>query len=109
MLSVVAAVTGAPLIVAALLAVTMSVGVFPAENMLFVRYTPERHRSLAFGIRYVIGFGTAPVAVLLISYLHAATGGFYWLFMIMTVLAGFVALAAIGLPAAKSVSIAPAE
>ena len=98
MLMAVAALTGAPLVAAALLAVTLSVGVFPAENMLFVRFTPERHRSLAFGIRYVIGFGTAPVAIQLISYLHGATGGFFWLFMLMTVLAGFVALAAIALP-----------
>ncbi|MGH6931955.1 MAG: MFS transporter [Dongiaceae bacterium] len=98
MLTAVAAWTGAPLIGAALLAVTLSVGVFPAENILFVRFTPERHRSLAFGIRYVIGFGTAPVAIQLISHLHGATGGFYWLFMLMTALAGFVALAALALP-----------
>jgi MFS family permease len=98
MLATVAVLTGAPLVGATLLAVTLSVGVFPAENMLFVRFTPERHRGLAFGIRYVVGFGTAPLAIQLISYLHGATGGFYWLFMLMMVLAGIVALAAFALP-----------
>lgn len=109
MLMAVATMSGVPLIGAALLAVTLSVGAFPAENMLFVRYTPERHRSLAFGIRYVIGFGTAPVAIQLISYLHGATGGFYWLFMLMTFLAGFTALAALALPGGRPVKILEVE
>ena len=35
----------------------------PAENMLLARYTPESRHGLVFGIKFVLAFGAAPLAV----------------------------------------------
>jgi hypothetical protein len=111
LLAVMASSVGVPLIVASLLAVTLSVGVFPAESMLFVRFTPHRHRSLAFGARYVIGFGVGPLAINLVSYIHGLTNSFFWLFALLALAAAVIASIALllpgdGKPAAR---LAPAE
>ncbi|MDJ0983554.1 MAG: MFS transporter, partial [Kiloniellales bacterium] len=53
MLAAVATAFGLPLILAAVLSVMMSTAVLPAENMLLARFTPQRHRNLAFGIKFV--------------------------------------------------------
>ncbi len=67
---------GLPLVVVA--AATVFVGnlLLPAENLLLARYTPSRHRGLAYGLKFVVAFGMAPVAVQLIASLYGWTGTF---------------------------------
>jgi MFS family permease len=89
---------GLPLVAAAALAVLLSIGVLPAENMMLARFTPERHRSLAFAVKYVIAFGSAPLALLIVARINEATGGFYWLFVLLAGLAALVFAAALLLP-----------
>jgi hypothetical protein len=42
----------------------------PAENMLIYHYAPWRHRSLIFGIKFVITFGAAPLSVALVAFIQ---------------------------------------
>jgi MFS family permease len=98
LLALVAALTSLPMIMAAILSVTLAVGVFPAENVLFIRYTPERHRSLAFGVRFVIAFGVGPLALQLIAAVYERTGAVASLFVLLAACAALVALSALFLP-----------
>lgn len=98
LLALVSALADLPMIATAMLAVTLAVGVFPAENVLFIRYTPERHRSLAFGVRYVIAFGVGPLAIQLIAAVHERAGATAPLFILLAACAGIVALSALLLP-----------
>jgi MFS family permease len=107
LLALVSALTGLPMIATAMLAVTLAVGVFPAENVLFIRYTPERHRSLAFGIRYVIAFGVGPLALQLIAAIHARAGATAPLFIVLAACAGIVALSAPLLPGERRPAPSP--
>lgn len=93
MVMLVAQFTGLPLVLIATLAVFFNTGILPAENMLIARYTPSRHRALAYGVKFVLAFCAAPLAVQLVAWINALTGEFYWLFMLV---AGLLALAFAG-------------
>jgi MFS family permease len=85
--------SGLPLLVLATMTVMLGAGALPAENLLLNRYSPEKHRGLAFGIKYVIAFGSAPIALQLVAKMHARTGEFLWLFVSLAILAAVAALA----------------
>jgi predicted MFS family arabinose efflux permease len=89
---------GLPLIGVAMLAVLLTTAALPAENMLLARYTPAKHHGLAYGIKFVLAFGTAPLALMLVSAIQERTGEFSWLFMILATLAGLATVAAVMLP-----------
>jgi MFS family permease len=89
---------GIPLIGVAMLAVLLSTAALPAENMLLARFTPAKHHGLAYGIKFVLAFGTAPLALMLVSAIQERTGEFSWLFMILASLAGLATVVAVMLP-----------
>ncbi len=82
--------TGVPLMLIATIMVMANVGALPAENLLLSRYTPQHRQGLVFGVKFSLGFGAAPVSVLLVSVVSQRTGGFYWVF---ATLAAFTLLA----------------
>ncbi len=94
----VAAFSGLPLIGLAVATVVLNAAPLPAENMLLARYTPARHHSLAYGVKFVLAFTTAPLSIMLVSSIQERTGEFYWLFLILSGLAGLAMLAALLLP-----------
>src|SRR5262245_7642452 len=98
LLALAAGAAGLPLIVIATLMATFSGASLPAENMLLSRFSPRKHRSLAFGGKYVISFGIAPVALLLVSAVHRWTGEFGTLFFVMAGLATVVTMSGLLLP-----------
>ena len=99
-----------PLVIAVMMNVVVSTAILPAENMMLARFSPEKHRSLSFGIKYVFAFGSAPLAVQFVSYVHGETGDFYWLFMALAGMAAAAFAAAVLLPpVGRSVgTVAPA-
>lgn len=97
-LAAVAGLAGLPLIAAAVLTVLLSTAALPAENMLLARFTPERHRSLAFGIKFVLAFATAPLAIVFVSFVQARSGEFVWLFAALAGIAAVATVAALMLP-----------
>ncbi len=100
-LLVLAAVSGEGLLfMAAMLLVIVNTGALPAENMMLSRFAPADHQGLAFGIKFVLAFGAAPLGVWLIEISRAQTGGFsallYGLAALAAVAATVIALAVPG-------------
>lgn len=105
---------GGPALVAlAMATVVLSSGTLPAENMMLARYTPAHRRSLAFGLKFVLAFGAAPVAMQLVAFVQARTGEFAWLFAALAAIACVAAIAAALLPGglrpAPATAAQPAE
>ena len=90
---------GLPLVVVAIGIVLLTAAPLPAENMLLARYTPARHQSLAFGVKFVLSFGAAPLAIWLAALVQERTGEFAWLFSGFAGLALVCAVAVVFLPA----------
>ena len=93
---------GLPLIVSATLAVLLSTAALPAENLLLARFSPERHQSLAFGLKFVLAFGTGPLAIGFVSRIHARTDSFTPVFLALAALAALACLTASALPSVKN-------
>lgn len=93
------------------LMVVLNTSALPSENMLLSRYAPANHQGLAFGIKFVLAFGAAPLGVLLISWTREATGSFSPLLTGMAVLATVTILSILLLPgdAPPDMVEAPAE
>ena len=89
-------------------AVTLSVAATPAENMLLARYTPKRHRSLAFGLKFVLAFGSAPLALKLVAAIQQHTGEFTQLFGLLAALCVACCLAVVLLPGKRAAAPAGA-
>lgn len=89
---------GVPLIALATLVVLLTTAPLPAENMMLARYTPQRHHSLVYGIKFVLAFGTAPLSIMLVAAVQERTGEFSWLFVILAACALVATLAAVMLP-----------
>jgi MFS family permease len=98
LLAVAAVASGAPLLVTAMLMVTCNTGSLPAENMLLARYTPERWRATAFGIKFVLNFGMAALAVPVVGLVRSTSGDFLLLFAGLAALALAVGAYALRLP-----------
>ncbi|CAK0773868.1 MFS transporter [Azospirillaceae bacterium] len=70
----------------------------PAESLLLARYTPDRHRGLAFGGKFILSFGAGPIAVQTAAAFYAWTGAFSTLFLALAALAATATCAALLLP-----------
>ena len=107
-LAAIAAFGGLPLVAMAAAAVMLTTAPLPAENMLLARFTPARHHGLAYGVKFVLAFGTGPLSIILVSAVQARTGEFFWLFLPLAALAAVATLAASLLPGEPSRRAAPA-
>lgn len=112
-LSGIAVLSGVPLVAIAALSVLLATGALPAENMLLANYTPAHRRSLAYGVKYVLALGAAPIAIWLTSQVQARTGDFVWLFLLLAGMTGAAFIAATLLPGerkpAPTTAAQPAE
>jgi FSR family fosmidomycin resistance protein-like MFS transporter len=93
-----AALTGLPLIGMSIAMVFINVAALPSENGLLARYTPGNWRATAYGAKFVLALGVSAAAIPLIGFIHDTTGGFFWLFILLGVLATIVFAAALLLP-----------
>jgi len=96
---------GLPLLVVATIMVMAGVGALPAENMLLARYTPQSHHGLVFGIKFVLAFGAAPLAVQLVATITGRTGDFYWVYALLAAFALVAVCAALLLPRARGLPV----
>ena len=90
--------TGLPLIIVCLIAAMFNSSILPTENILLAKFTPEKHHGLIYGFKFIIAFGSAPIAVFLISKIYEETQEFTNLFYISCTLMIFVTLAVVFLP-----------
>jgi MFS family permease len=90
--------SGAALILVAALMVMGNTAALPAENLLLARHVPEKRHGLAFGVKFVLFFAAAPLAVQLASWVSARTGEFYFLYLFLAICAATALLVALFLP-----------
>ena len=98
LLWLVASMAGLPLVVLVTLMMMASMAALPAENLLLSHYSPDNRQGLVFGLKFVLAFGSAPIAVLLVSRITEATEGFYWVFAPLAALTFMIVIAACFLP-----------
>ena len=88
-------------------------GQIPINDAMVARYTDERWRARIYAVRYVVSCGASSLAVPLIASLHGAEGGFASVFVLLSGLAGLIAVAALWVPRQRvggaSPAVAPAE
>jgi MFS transporter, FSR family, fosmidomycin resistance protein len=101
--------TGVPLIATSTLTVIAGAAALPAENLLLSRYTPAHRHGLAFGFKYVLAFGAAPIAVQLVARLSEHFGNVFVVFTVLAGLSSAALLAAVALPSTRQRSIAVQE
>ena len=70
----------------------------PIENLLLARFTPGRHRGLAYGAKFILTFGVGPLAVQLVAFCYRSRGDFHILFLTLAALAATAFVAALLLP-----------
>ena len=87
-----------PLLATVMLVEVLQIFTLPAENSLLVRYTPARWRATAFGAKFAL-IGLSAAAIPLVGMIYDATGGFYALLVVLTLLAAVIVAAAVFLPA----------
>ena len=92
----------APLLAAALAALSFLLAFAAAENMLIARYTPFRWRALAYGAKFVLALGVGGLTVHFAGWLFDRDGGFGLLYTLFGAAALLAATAAVILPAAPS-------
>ncbi len=64
--------SGFPLVMLAALYLFFTLGTQPIENSLVAKYTPEKWRSTAYGIKFILVFGISSVAVYVVGWIKAA-------------------------------------
>jgi len=93
--------SGLPLIFICLIAAMFNSSILPAENILLAKFTPEKHHGLIYGVKFIVAFGSAPIAVFLISKIYGITQEFTNLFLIGSFLMLLITFAVIFLPIKK--------
>ena len=73
-------------------------GEIPITAWLVAQYTPAEWQSRIFALQYVLSLGVSALVVPLIALLHARTGGFAALFVVLAGAGALVALASLLLP-----------
>jgi MFS family permease len=86
--------TDTALVASSTLFLFFSLGMQPAENSLFARFTPARWRATGYGVKFVMTFGVGSLAVRLVQ--RAEAGGdlsavFRWLTVVVGMLVVTVA------------------
>ena len=92
---------GPVLMVVVLIMVSGNVATFPPENSLIARYTPPHWRGVAYGLKFIFMFGVGGVGVMMEGVLYDLTGGFYWMFVVLSAIAVLACVAAVGLPSER--------
>ena len=101
-----ASLSGTALAAVVLIMVSMNVGSLPAENSLVAKYTPSQWRGLVFGLKFIIVFGVSSLGVMMEGAIYDLTGGFFWLFMVLTAIAAVGVGAGLLLPSERPRSAA---
>jgi len=95
---------GLALVVVATAMVMANVSALPAENLLLARYTPEHRHGLVFGLKFVLSFGAAPVAVGLVAFVTGRSGGLSSVYVLLSGIAALAFVFAVFLPKERVVS-----
>jgi len=92
--------SGLPLVGAAGAIMFLITASLPTENSLVARFCPVEWRASAYGAKFVLGLGVSSLAIPFAGGIYDATGGFWWMFVSMALVAAIVICAAAFLPRA---------
>lgn len=90
--------SGIPLIFVCLAAAMFNSSILPAENILLSKFTPEHHHGFIYGCKFIIAFGSGPLAVILVAQIYKYTLEFANLFLLSSLIMLFIFILAIFLP-----------
>ena len=90
--------SGLPLVLIATLMVMANASSLPAENLLLAHHTPAHRHGLVFGMKFVVSFGAAPLAVSLVAFVTSRTGELSLVYVVLAVVAVTAFVAAVLLP-----------
>lgn len=82
--------------------VIVNTSALPAENMMLARFAPAGHQGLAFGVKFVLAMGAAPIGVLMIKYGREWTGNFSAILLGLAALSALAALTVLLLPGQRT-------
>jgi MFS family permease len=99
--------SGLPLVLVVTFMVMANASALPAENMLLARYVPTRRHGFVFGLKFVLSFGAAPLAVAIVAFLSDTPSGFRTIFVLTTLAAAISFSSAMFLPGARRPLSAP--
>ncbi|HUF30417.1 MAG TPA: MFS transporter [Gemmatimonadaceae bacterium] len=84
---------------AAALAMMLAVfGQIPLNDAIVGRYCADEYRARVLAVRYVVSFGVAVVGIPLVALLHAAGGGFEYVFIVLAAIATAMLAASLFFP-----------
>ena len=90
--------SGLPLVLIATMMVMANASSLPAENLLLAHHTPAHRHGLAFGSKFALSFGAAPIAVALVAFVTSRTGELSIVYVLLAVIAVTAFVAAVLLP-----------
>ena len=93
------------LIVISLFIVAFNSSILPAENLLLARFSPQKHQSLVYGIKFIVSFAIAPIALFLIATSYEVTREFSYLYLSCGVMMIVLFLIVLYLPSSKKFEI----
>ena len=93
------------LIIISLFIVAFNSSILPAENLLLAYFSPQKHQSLVYGIKFIVSFAIAPIALFLISTSYEVTKEFSYLYLSSGILMLILFFVVFTLPSARKKSI----
>jgi len=96
---------GLPLVLVATMMVMAGASQLPAENLLLAHHTPSHRHGLAFGLKFVLSFGAAPIAVALVSLTTSRTGDISIVYALLSLCAVVAFLLAVLLPGDRAATV----
>jgi MFS family permease len=96
------------LIIISLFIVAFNSSILPAENLLLAYFSPQKHQSLVYGIKFIVSFAIAPLALFLISTSYEATKEFSYLYLSSGILMLILFFVVFTLPSVRKKSISEA-
>lgn len=94
--------SGLPLVLIATMMVMANTGALPAENLILAHHTPAHRHGLVFGLKFVVSFGAAPIAVALVALVTSGTDELSVVYVLLAVLAVIAVIAAVLLPSERT-------
>ena len=78
--------------------VAFNSSILPAENLLLAKFSPQKHQSLVYGIKFIISFAIAPIALFLIATSYSITREFSYLYLSCGIIMLILFLIVLSLP-----------
>lgn len=100
---------GWPMLAVAMAMMFTVFGVIPIHDVIVARYTSAEWRSRIYAAKYVLTFGVSAAAVPLIAGLHAWTGSFQAVLLVLVGAALVYLLAALSMPGRRAIAVQPAQ